>query len=421
MAKIRIGNKTKRGVYKNIVLDIGREVKIGIGYVDDARLEQSYLKTLEMLESTIIRGDDVSPDLWKRINKLPTRIQNKLVDKKLIVRTENGPSLAKTVGEFIADKLPTGDPRTVRNYKNTLDKGLLTYLDRDRQIESIEAKNLIDFINRSSQDYRDSTVHNQIKRAKALFQFAVDEGYITKNPFQTKKLRELCSLFTAKLATDREQTQTEYMTPEEVERLLHCRKSLRSDLENKEWNALIWLLRYGGNRVSSYLVLRWSDINFETKQIRLRMKLTGKARKFTKGAKRTETVPLFSEMVAPLLEVKESQPEGTEYVLNKIGNLDQKPEFETTNAKGERIKQGRWETNLSTTFKKILERNSFKVWSQPFHAFRAYRGAELDRLGASEIQLDRWIGNSAEMRKRHYSKFHMNDTDQFTNREARSA
>lgn len=421
MAKIRIGNRTKQGVYKNIVLDIGREVKIGIGYVTDPRLEQSYLKTLEMLESTIISGDEVSLDLWKRINKLPTRIQNKLVDKKLIVRQQAGPTLASTVDEFVADKLPTTDPRSVRNYKNTLEKGLLTYLDRDRQIESIEADNLIDFINRSSKDYRDSTVHNQIKRAKALFQFAVDQGYIAKNPFQTKKLRELCSLFTTKLAIDREQTQTEYMTPGEVERLLHCRKSLRSDLEDKEWNALIWLLRYGGNRVSSYLVLRWSDINFDTKQIRIRMKLTGKKRKFTKGNKRVETMPLFPEMVAPLHELKELQPEGTEYVLNRIGKLDQKPEFETTNAKGERIKQGRWETNLSTTFKKILERNGFKVWSQPFHAFRAYRGAELDRSGASEIELNMWIGNSAEVRKRHYSKFHMNGANRFTGGDARSA
>ena len=58
MATIRIGATTKQGVYKNVVLNIGREVKVGIGYVEDTRLEQSYLNTLEMLESTIIRGDD---------------------------------------------------------------------------------------------------------------------------------------------------------------------------------------------------------------------------------------------------------------------------------------------------------------------------------------------------------------------------
>ena len=39
MAKIRIGATTKLGVYKNVVLNIGREVKDGIGYVTDIRLE----------------------------------------------------------------------------------------------------------------------------------------------------------------------------------------------------------------------------------------------------------------------------------------------------------------------------------------------------------------------------------------------
>ena len=89
MAKIRIGATTKQGIYKNVVLNIGREVKVGIGYVTDTRLEQSYLNTLEMLESTIIRGDDVSSDLWQRINRLPVNLQNKLVRKNLIVRRED--------------------------------------------------------------------------------------------------------------------------------------------------------------------------------------------------------------------------------------------------------------------------------------------------------------------------------------------
>ena len=128
MAKIRIGETTKQGIYKNVVLNIGREVKVGIGYVTDTRLEQSYLKTLEMLESTIIRGDDVSSDLWQRINRLPINLQNKLVRKNLIVRREDGPTLASTADEFLAEKLLTGDPRTVRNYKNTLNKGLLLTL-----------------------------------------------------------------------------------------------------------------------------------------------------------------------------------------------------------------------------------------------------------------------------------------------------
>lgn len=407
MAKLRVGNRTPKGVFKNVVLDIGRQVKIGIGYVDGKPVEQRILATLEMLESSIISGQEPSIELWRRIRKLPSGIQKKLVSKKLIILKDDGPTLEQLVDEFIADKLPTTDPRTVRNYKSTLENGLLTFLDRDRQVDTVESDDLIDFINSSSKNYSDSTVANQIKRAKAAFQLAMDQGYKTENPFKSKKLRELCSQFTIKLASDRVQTQTEFMTADELKRLLQCKKSERSDIEDKEWNALVWLLRYGACRVSSYLILRWKDIDFETGTIRIRMKRTGIKRKFKVGDKRIEIVPLWDELVVPLQALKKLQPEGTEYVLNKIGKLEQKPEFEQTNSKGERVKQGRWETNLSTTFKKILKRNGFQIWDQPFHAFRSYRAAELDRNGASEIELNAWIGNSEAVRKRHYGKFHV--------------
>jgi site-specific recombinase XerD len=84
------------------------------------------------------------------------------------------------------------------------------------------------------------------------------------NPFDEKRVRDKCSLFHIGLDPERAQTQTEFMSRDEVDRLLTCKKSLRSEVEDKEWNVLIHLLRFGGGRVSSYLVLRWKDINFET-------------------------------------------------------------------------------------------------------------------------------------------------------------
>lgn len=439
MATLRIGNsKGKGGIFKEVVLDIGRKVKIGIGYVHGKPQEQTIFTTLERLESAIICGEEPNAELWRRINKLPERIRKKLVDKHLIQYKDEGPTLEQVKTEFLAEKLRTGDPRTVRNYRGSLESGLFARLDGTRKIETIEADDLIGFINDSSskpyfkaskkgppklssKPYSTSTVGNQIKRAKSLFGFALDEGYITANPFDEKRVRDKCGLFTIALDPSRAQTQTDYMSPDEVDRLLACKKSLRSEAEDKEWNVLIHLLRFGGGRVSSYLVLRWKDINFDAKSVYLRMKRTSGKGKFHRGQKRVEVVPLFAELVEPLRELRAMQTEGTEYVLNQIGNLEGKPDFETTNAIGERIKQGRWETNLSTTFKKILRRNGFNVWDQPFHAFRSYRGAELELLGAGEMRLNSWIGNTAEIRKRHYSKFHMLGVEKFTETEDQSA
>ncbi len=411
MAKLQIGNRTKNGVYKNVVLDIGRKVTIGIGYVDGTPKEQTIFTTLEMLETSLIRGQEPSMELWKRLNRLPTGVLKKLRKHKLIVDADGGPTLESVRDQFLADKLLTTDPRSVRKYRNALNNGLLRSVDGQRKVETLDAEDLIKFIHSADEDYAQSTVATQIKRAKAMVGFAVDQGYLASNPFKKQRVSQLCSSFTIRLTADRSETQTDNMTEEAIKRLLSCKKSERSDIENAEWNALVHLLRFGGGRVSSYLVLRWRDIDFDNHKIQLRMKRTETKRKFVKGEKRIGIVPLFYEMVDSLNHLKALQPEGTEFVLNRIGNLETKPEFETTNGKGERLRQGRWETNLSTTFTKILKRNKIATWAQPLHGFRSFRAAELARLGATEIELNAWIGNSPEVRKRHYGKFHVANDD----------
>ncbi|WP_158231100.1 tyrosine-type recombinase/integrase [Rhodopirellula bahusiensis] len=411
MAKLRVGNRTDNGVYKNVVLDIGRKVTIGIGYVDGTPKEQSIFTTLEMLETSIIRGQEPNLELRKRLGRLPSGVVKKLRKHDLIAEADKGPTLKELRDQFLADKLMTADPRSVRKYRNALDNGLLRSIDGQRKVSTLDSDDLVKFIRTADKSYAQSTVATQIKRAKAFVGYAVDKGHLRANPFKRDSISQLCSAFTILLTEERSQTQTQNMTLETMERLLQCKKSLRSEIEDAEWNALVHLLRFGGGRVSSYLVLRWRDIDFDRHQILLRMKRTATKRKFVKGAKRTQVVPLFFEMVESLKRLKALQPEGTEFVLNKIGNLDTKPEFETTNAKGERIRQGRWETNLSTTFTKILKRNGIATWAQPLHGFRSFRAAELARNGATEIELNAWIGNSAEVRKRHYGKFHNADED----------
>lgn len=413
MSTIRVGVTNKKGTYKNIVLQLDREIKIGIGYKIDKRLEVSLLRTFDLLESTLIRGDEINQDLHDRIAKLPAGIQRKLVAKGLVRQIHAAPSLQCLVTEFLNSKLPNQDPRTIRNYRVALKGGVLKFVGADTRVDQVDSDMLIEFIENSAKQYKESTVANHIKRARALFRYALDKRYLSENPFEAGRVKSKCALFRVKLASEREETQRKFMKREEIDRLLNCTKSERSVIEDKEWNVLVWLLRYGGARVSSYLVLRWSDIDFENKTMQLRMKQTKRCR-FERGNKKPETVPLFKQLRAPLNELKALQPPGTIYVLNQIGNLRDKPEFETTSDDGERVRQGRWETNLSTTFKKILARNGFGVWSQPFHAFRSLRAAELAVEGATELQISKWIGNSLEVRKKHYATFALEGAEKFT-------
>ena len=102
---------------------------------------------------------------------------------------------------------------------------------------------------------------------------------------------------------------------------------------------------------------------------------------------------------------KHKKNSATEDVLNDIGDLSKKPEFDKTNPDGKMVRAGRWSANLQTTFKKILKRNSIKVWPQPFRAIRKFRINELERDPAFRTtEIWEWTGNNEATAQKHYSK-----------------
>ena len=115
-------------------------------------------------------------------------------------------------------------------------------------------------------------------------------------------------------------------------------------------------------------------------------------------------MPLWPQMKPVLLKLKQHQPEGTKYVLNKVLNLETKPEFTLLAKKGGTINKGRWVQNLNGRFHAIFEQNNIEKWPQLLHAFHMYRGNELEREGYPEAQIDAWIGNTKETRARHYDR-----------------
>ena len=84
--------------------------------------------------------------------------------------------------------------------------------------------------------------------------------------------------FKIKLAEDKKELQQELLTEAVLNKLLSCKKSERSELEDKEWNALVWLLRWCGCRIAELSILRWEDINFDSLEIKMRGKRSGNQR-----------------------------------------------------------------------------------------------------------------------------------------------
>ena len=93
---------------------------------------------------------------------------------------------------------------------------------------------------------------------------------------------------------------------------------------------------------------------------------------------RVRAMPLWSPLIECLERLQDHRG-GETHLLNAIGELSNKPEFDPTDSNGRALLAGPWSTNMETTFKKILVRNDVTPWPQPFHALRSFRINEMER------------------------------------------
>ena len=147
-----------------------------------------------------------------------------------------------------------------------------------------------------------------------------------------------------------------------------------------QWRLIIALSRFGGVRVpSEVLPLKWGDINWEARTIRI---TSPKTEHHTGGG--TRIVPLFDEIHQPLLDCFELAQPGDEFIITRY--------------------QGK-SLNLRTHFERIILKAGLKIWPKPFHNMRRTRQDELsDALGP--YHACKIMGNSLRVAEPHYLMDH---------------
>lgn len=137
---------------------------------------------------------------------------------------------------------------------------------------------------------------------------------------------------------------------------------------------------------SEPLSLRWCDIDWTNQKIHFRQ-----PKNEHHDGKETRSIPLFPELVKPLLDVQEqSGGSGTEFVISEL-----RPQSMRNNA-------GNFENaSLSTRFKKIITKAGLTPWPKPWVNLRASRDTELREQFPSHV-VDEWIGHCEDIAKRHY-------------------
>ncbi len=151
------------------------------------------------------------------------------------------------------------------------------------------------------------------------------------------------------------------------------------------WRLMVALARYGGLRCPSEVPsLRWKDIDWEAGRV---LVTSPNTEHYVGGG--TRTIPLFPEQVPYLSESFELAPDGATYCIDeRFRNAADGP-------------PGWANSNLRTTFTKIIGRAGLESWPRPWHNLRASRETELVETYPVQV-VTAWMGNTLTVAMRHY-------------------
>ena len=203
------------------------------------------------------------------------------------------------------------------------------------------------------------TIRKRLQFATMIFRAAKRSRLIQENPFEGVSVKK-----------PKQRAKQRFITREQTERLL-------DKCPNSHWRSIVALARYGGLRCpSEVLSLRLDDIDWERNRILVHAPKTEHH-----PGRETRLIPLFPELRAILAEALEIAGDGAVYVVDERMRLSSLCDAGWRN------------TNLRTTFLKIIARAGLTAWPRPFHNLRSSRQTELEQQFPSYVVCE-WLGNS---------------------------
>ena len=213
----------------------------------------------------------------------------------------------------------------------------------------------------------ETTINRRTSLARTIFKDALRLRLIAENPFSD-----------VRAGTRQNKSRMFFVDLESYHKLMDV-------ATDAEWRAIIALARIGGLRCpSEVLSLKWQDIDWDRDKIHV---TSPKTEHLGKGSR---IIPLFPELVGPLMDASEQADDGAEYVI------------EIHRAKKIKTKAGNWsQANLRTTLTKFVKRAGLKKWPRLFQNLRASRETELSQTFPIQVVTE-WIGNTPEIALGHY-------------------
>ncbi len=272
------------------------------------------------------------------------------------------PRASSNLGDFLTGYIKRrSDVKsgTTTNY-NQVRLNLVAYFGYEKPLRSITANDAAAFREwlQTDEGQAENTLRRRCGRARQFFTAAIKSKLIDENPFDGMAVT---------VSGNKEKER--FITEAESQEIL-------SDCPNAEWRLIFALCRYGGLRCpSEVLALTWEDIIWDSSRI----VVTSPKTAHHKGHE-NRVIPLFPELLKPLMEVQEQAAERTVHVVTRYRSSTQ---------------------NLRTELNRIIKRAGVIPWPKPFQNLRSTRETELMETYPAHV-VCRWIGNSEAVAKKHY-------------------
>ena len=199
---------------------------------------------------------------------------------------------------FKRDKLK---PTTILAYRNDMKNWIVRYFG-ERRLNEITAFDVQAFYN-SMQVLGRSSVHQKSVILRQILAAAKEDGFITDNPMDSKRLH-----LTGKAEIRRE--------PLRVEEIKDIIKNLEK-LQPKDMLLLAFYL-FTGARRGEVVALKWKDIDFDTKLIHISRSCTYVCNRPVFGPPKSRSGVRFVPLLPPLEKILLALPKATGFIIEEL-------------------------------------------------------------------------------------------------------
>jgi integrase len=314
---------------------------------------------VDSLNAAAIAGIGWERDLAGWVGRLESKLYDKLANVGLVPNRAESEKV--TLGPFIdsyLEKRTDIKPQTRINLQQVR-RNLIEFFGANKPLADVTEGDADEFRLFLNRKLGENTVRRRCGRARQLFRAALKRRLIASNPFGEMK----------GIAVQANTARFHFVSQIDAQKVLDA-------CPDAQWRLLFALSRFGGLRCpSEHLALRWGDINWE----RGRMTVRSPKTEHHEG-KGSRIVPIFPEVRPYLEQVFEEAEPGTEFVITRYRDAN---------------------SNLRTTFEKIIRRAGLNPWQKLFQNLRSTRQTELAEKFPAHV-VCAWMGNSEAVAKKHY-------------------